>query len=117
MMGCVRLGMMCTICALRALCMLGVGLRLAMLREPARLSSSPAAAAPPPSSLCTPCPPPPKHPPRLLKQVLLTNFKRVVVKDSAINAVCYGAKLMVPGLLRYEAGIEVNDEVRFRGCF
>jgi tRNA U55 pseudouridine synthase TruB len=42
---------------------------------------------------------------------LLTNFKRVVVKDSAINAICYGAKLMIPGLLRYESGIEVDDEV------
>ena len=28
---------------------------------------------------------------------LLTSYKRVVVKDSAINAVCYGAKLMIPG--------------------
>ena len=44
-------------------------------------------------------------------EVLLTNFKRVVVKDSAINAICYGAKLMIPGLLRYEAGIEIDDEV------
>lgn len=42
---------------------------------------------------------------------LLTNFKRAVVKDSAINAICYGAKLMIPGLLRYESGIEVDDEV------
>ncbi|KAI8473616.1 MAG: pseudouridine synthase [Monoraphidium minutum] len=42
---------------------------------------------------------------------LLTSFKRVVVKDSAVNAVCYGAKLMIPGLLRYETGIEVDDEV------
>jgi tRNA U55 pseudouridine synthase TruB len=31
---------------------------------------------------------------------LLCSYKRVVVKDSAINAVCYGAKLMVPGVLR-----------------
>lgn len=42
---------------------------------------------------------------------LLVNFKRIVVKDSAVNAVCYGAKLMIPGLLRYEADIEVNEEV------
>ncbi|KAI9837564.1 MAG: centromere/microtubule-binding protein cbf5 [Sarea resinae] len=42
---------------------------------------------------------------------LLTSYKRIVVKDSAVNAVCYGAKLMIPGLLRYEAGIEVNEEV------
>ena len=32
---------------------------------------------------------------------LLTGYKRIVVKDSAVNAVCYGAKLMIPGLLRY----------------
>ncbi|CEG75767.1 Putative H/ACA ribonucleoprotein complex subunit 4 [Rhizopus microsporus] len=37
---------------------------------------------------------------------LLTNYKRVVVKDSAVNAICYGAKLMIPGLLRFESGIE-----------
>ncbi|KAK9455267.1 Centromere/microtubule-binding protein cbf5 [Dipodascopsis uninucleata] len=42
---------------------------------------------------------------------LLVGYKRIVVKDSAVNAVCYGAKLMIPGLLRYEAGIEVNEEV------
>eukprot|EP00882_Tetradesmus_deserticola_P004620 GHRQ01004869.1.p2 GENE.GHRQ01004869.1~~GHRQ01004869.1.p2 ORF type:complete len:104 (+),score=36.79 GHRQ01004869.1:125-436(+) len=34
---------------------------------------------------------------------LLTSFKRLVVKDSAVNAVCYGAKLMIPGLLRWGA--------------
>jgi H/ACA ribonucleoprotein complex subunit 4 len=45
-------------------------------------------------------------------EVLLTNFKRVVVKDSAVNAICYGAKLMLPGLLRFESGIDVDDEVR-----
>ena len=44
-------------------------------------------------------------------EVLLTNFKRLVVKDSAVNAVCYGAKLMIPGLLRYESEIEVDEEV------
>jgi len=38
-------------------------------------------------------------------------YKRIVVKDSAVNAVCYGAKLMIPGLLRYEADISVHEEV------
>lgn len=33
------------------------------------------------------------------------------MKDSAVNAVCYGAKLMIPGLLRYEADISVNEDV------
>jgi len=42
---------------------------------------------------------------------LLVGYKRIVVKDSAVNAVCYGAKLMIPGLLRYAADIEVHEEV------
>ena len=42
---------------------------------------------------------------------LLIGYKRIVVKDSAVNAVCYGAKFMIPGLLRYEAGIEIGEEV------
>lgn len=44
-------------------------------------------------------------------ETLLTTYKRIVVKDSAVNAVCYGAKLMIPGLLRYEAGIDMHEEV------
>jgi len=44
-------------------------------------------------------------------EVLLLNYKRIVVKDSAVNAICYGAKLMVPGLLRFADGVEVGDEV------
>ncbi|KAG8219919.1 putative rRNA pseudouridine synthase [Butyriboletus roseoflavus] len=42
---------------------------------------------------------------------LLVGYKRIVVKDSAVNAVCYGAKLMIPGLLRYEADISVNEDI------
>jgi len=44
-------------------------------------------------------------------EILLTNYKRIVVKDSAVNAICYGAKLMVPGLLRFAGDIDVNTEV------
>ena len=42
---------------------------------------------------------------------LLTPYKRIVVKDSAVNAVCYGAKLMIPGLLRFERDIDLGEEV------
>ncbi|XP_008840258.2 H/ACA ribonucleoprotein complex subunit DKC1 isoform X1 [Nannospalax galili] len=42
---------------------------------------------------------------------LLTSHKRLVMKDSAVNAICYGAKIMLPGVLRYEDGIEVNQEI------
>ncbi|KAL2266301.1 hypothetical protein VTJ83DRAFT_5653 [Remersonia thermophila] len=44
-------------------------------------------------------------------ETLLCTYKRLVVKDSAVNAVCYGAKLMLPGLLRYDPGIEAHEEV------
>lgn len=44
-------------------------------------------------------------------ECLLVGYKRIVVKDSAVNAVCYGAKLMIPGLLRYEADIALHEEV------
>ena len=44
-------------------------------------------------------------------ETLLTSYRRIVVKDSAVNAVCYGARLMIPGLLRYEANIDVHEEV------
>ena len=33
------------------------------------------------------------------------------MKDTAVNAVCYGAKIMLPGVLRYEDGIEMNEEI------
>jgi H/ACA ribonucleoprotein complex subunit 4 len=44
-------------------------------------------------------------------EVILTSYKRLVVKDSAVNAICYGAKLMIPGLLRFENDIEAGEEV------
>ncbi|KAM4078027.1 hypothetical protein ACB094_09G004700 [Castanea mollissima] len=44
-------------------------------------------------------------------EVLLTGYKRLVVKDLAVDAICYGAKLMIPGLLRFENDIEVGEEV------
>jgi len=44
-------------------------------------------------------------------ELLLTGYKRIVVKDSCVNSICYGAKLMIPGLLRYADDIEVNEVV------
>jgi H/ACA ribonucleoprotein complex subunit 4 len=44
-------------------------------------------------------------------EVLLLGHKRVVVKDSAVNAICYGAKLMIPGLLRFADDVSVGDEL------
>jgi H/ACA ribonucleoprotein complex subunit 4 len=42
---------------------------------------------------------------------LLVNYKRIIVKDSAVNAICYGAKMMLPGVLRFSDGIELGSPV------
>jgi H/ACA ribonucleoprotein complex subunit 4 len=42
---------------------------------------------------------------------LLIGMKRIIVKDSAVNAVCYGAKLMLVGVLRFSKEIELGDQV------
>lgn len=44
-------------------------------------------------------------------EILLVGHPRIVVKDTSVNAVCYGAQLMLPGVLRYESGIEVGTQV------
>lgn len=44
-------------------------------------------------------------------ELILTNLKRIIIKDSSINAVCYGAKLMIPGVLRYDNEINTGDEI------
>lgn len=44
-------------------------------------------------------------------EILLVGYKRIVVKDTSVNAICYGAQLMLPGVLRFEEGIEIGKEV------
>ncbi len=44
-------------------------------------------------------------------EMILTNYPRIVIKDTTVNAVCYGAQLMIPGVLRYESGIEIGREI------
>ena len=44
-------------------------------------------------------------------ELLLTNYPRIVIKDSSVSAICFGAKLLVPGVLRYSSNIEVGQEV------
>ncbi|CAF1600531.1 unnamed protein product [Adineta ricciae] len=44
-------------------------------------------------------------------EALLVSHKRIIIKDSAVNAVCYGAKILLPGILRYEDGIELNEQI------
>ncbi|KAK9891211.1 hypothetical protein WA026_013526 [Henosepilachna vigintioctopunctata] len=44
-------------------------------------------------------------------EVLLIGHKRIIMKDSSVNAICYGAKILIPGVLRYEDGIEIDEEI------
>jgi H/ACA ribonucleoprotein complex subunit 4 len=43
-------------------------------------------------------------------EILLVGYPRIVVKDTSVNAICYGAQLMLPGVLRFEGNLEVNTE-------
>ncbi|KNH07123.1 centromere/microtubule binding protein cbf5 [Perkinsela sp. CCAP 1560/4] len=42
---------------------------------------------------------------RMNRQMGGGGYKRIVVKDTAVNALCYGAKLMVQGVLRYDNAV------------
>jgi H/ACA ribonucleoprotein complex subunit 4 len=44
-------------------------------------------------------------------EALLVSHRRIVLKDSAVNAVCYGAKILLPGVLRFDEGIEPGMEI------
>jgi len=44
-------------------------------------------------------------------EALLVNYPRVIIKDSAVNAICYGAKLMLAGVLRFSKGIELGTQI------
>lgn len=44
-------------------------------------------------------------------EIMLKGYPRVIVKDSSVNAVCYGAKLMIPGVLKFDNNIEINQEI------
>lgn len=37
--------------------------------------------------------------------------KKIWVKDSAVNSICYGADLKVPGIVKFEKNIKVNDDI------
>lgn len=44
-------------------------------------------------------------------ETLLVSHKRIIMKDSAVNAICYGAKIMLPGVLKFEDDIEIGKEI------
>jgi len=41
----------------------------------------------------------------------LKGFKKIWIMDKAADAICHGAQLMMPGIKRFEAGINVGDIV------
>lgn len=41
----------------------------------------------------------------------ISNIKKIWVKDSAVNSICYGGNLNAPGIVKFEKGINVNDDV------
>lgn len=49
--------------------------------------------------------------PRTEYVIILKTEMLIFIFLPKVNAICYGAKLMIPGLLRYESGIELNQEV------
>jgi H/ACA ribonucleoprotein complex subunit 4 len=42
---------------------------------------------------------------------VLTNLKRIIIKGSAVDAICHGAPLLLPGVLRFSADIEAGNRV------
>ncbi len=42
---------------------------------------------------------------------LLMDLPKIIVKDTAVNAICYGGKLLLPGVLRISPNIDINQEV------
>ncbi|MFN3527502.1 MAG: RNA-guided pseudouridylation complex pseudouridine synthase subunit Cbf5 [Candidatus Altarchaeaceae archaeon] len=41
----------------------------------------------------------------------IVNIKKIWIKDSAVNSLCYGGNLNIPGIAKLEKGIKVNDDV------
>ncbi|CAD7689204.1 unnamed protein product [Nyctereutes procyonoides] len=46
-----------------------------------------------------------------LWEKLLTSHQWLVTKDSAVSTICYGTKIMLPGILQFEDGIRVTQEM------
>ena len=44
-------------------------------------------------------------------EALLAKHKKITMKDNAVNAICYGAKILLPGVLMFDDGIKVGEEV------
>lgn len=42
---------------------------------------------------------------------LLVGYPRIMIKDSCVNAICYGAKLSITGVLRFDRNIDVGMDI------
>lgn len=42
---------------------------------------------------------------------LLVGYPRIMIRDSCVNAICYGAKLCVSGVLKYDSNIDTGTTV------
>lgn len=40
---------------------------------------------------------------------ILTHYPRIMIKDSAVNSLCYGGQLSVRGVLKYDSNIDTNE--------
>ncbi|KAI5151612.1 H/ACA ribonucleoprotein complex subunit 4, partial [Enteropsectra breve] len=41
-------------------------------------------------------------------ETLLVHYPRIMIKDSAVNAICYGGQLTIKGVLKYDTNIDTN---------
>lgn len=44
-------------------------------------------------------------------ETLLIDYPRIIIKDSAVNAICYGGQLSVPGILKYDKNFDTDSTV------
>lgn len=44
-------------------------------------------------------------------EFLLVKEKKIIIKDSAVNAICYGAQLILSGVVRYSGDLNNGDRV------
>lgn len=36
----------------------------------------------------------------------VVHYPKIIIKDSCINSICYGAKLLIPGVLRFSNNLK-----------
>lgn len=47
---------------------------------------------------------------------LLVEYPRIIIKDSAVNSICYGGQLAVQGILKYDPNFDTNSTVVLVTC-